>query len=378
MSLFGWIKSQVIDIVEWNQETGSDTMAWRFPRADNEIKYGAKLIVREGQKALFVNMGKLADVFDPGMYTLETKNLPILSSLMGWKYGFASPFKCEVYFISTRRFMDLKWGTSNPITMRDREFGMIRVRAYGSYAIQITKPAVFLREILSTDPNFQVFEASGQLRNIIITRFSDALASSGLPILDMAANLNQLSEFSQQKLSTDFDAMGFSVPIFLVENISLPENVEKMLDKRTSMSLVGNMDQFMKFQAATALETAAANPGGGGEGMGMGMGLGAGMAMANTMMGAMGGSVAAAGTPGYGGVGAMPPPLPGALAYFVAVGGQQQGPLDAGSLQNLAAAGSLKNDTLVWKQGMPAWTKAGDVGELAPLFMNTPPPLPPT
>ncbi len=381
MSLFGWMKSQLIDIVEWNQESGSDTMAWRFPRADNEIKYGAKLIVREGQKALFVNMGQLADVFDPGMHTLETKNLPVLSSIMGWKYGFASPFKCEVYFISTRRFMDLKWGTSNPITMRDREFGMIRVRAYGSYAIQITKPAVFLREILSTDPNFQVFQASGQLRNIIITRFSDTLASSGLPVLDMAANLNQLSEFSQQKLTADFDAMGFSVPIFLVENISLPENVEKMLDKRTSMSLVGNMDQFMKFQAATALEAAASNPGGGGEGMGMGMGLGAGMAMANTMMGAMGGG-AIGGAPGaggaaYGGVGTMPPPLPGAVTFHVAIGGQQRGPLDASNLQSLAADGTLGKDTLVWKQGMPGWTKAGEVPDLAPLFASGPPPIPP-
>jgi membrane protease subunit (stomatin/prohibitin family) len=380
MSLFGWMKSQLIDIVEWNQESGSDTMAWRFPRADNEIKYGAKLIVREGQKALFVNMGQLADVFDPGMYTLETKNLPVLSSLLGWKYGFSSPFKCEVYFIATRRFLDLKWGTSNPITMRDREFGMIRVRAYGSYAIQITKPAVFLREILATDPNFQVFQTSGQLRNIIVTRFSDALASSGLPVLDMAANLNQLSEFSQQKLTADFDTMGFSVPIFLVENISLPENVEKMLDKRTSMSLIGNMDQFMKFQAATALETAAGNPGGGGEGMGMGMGLGAGMAMANTMMGAMGaGGLGQGGAAGaaYGGVATAPPPLPGAAAFYVAIGGQQRGPLDANNLQSLAADGTLTRDTLVWKQGMPSWAKAGEVGDLAPLFEQGPPPLPP-
>jgi membrane protease subunit (stomatin/prohibitin family) len=370
MAILRFLRNQLIDIVEWNQPSESDVMAWRFPRNDNEIKNRARLIVREGQMAVFVNMGKLADMFGPGMYTLSTENLPILSALMGWKHGFESPFKCEVYFIATRRFLDLKWGTANPIIMRDREFGMVRVRAYGSYAMQITDSAAFLRQVLATDPSFQTYEIAGQLRNLIVSRLSNALASSNIPVLDLAANLTRLSEVGRDAVARDMAEMGISLPIFLVENISLPENVEKALDKRTSMGMIGDMGQYMRYQAAESMEVAAANPGGGAAGVGVG--LGAGMAMAQQFVTAMG-QPGAAPPPAPG----MPPPVPTAAAWFAAIGGQAQGPLDEATLRAYAGTGGLTRETLVWRQGMAGWVAAGSVGELAGIFGSVPPPLPP-
>ncbi|MBI5154817.1 SPFH domain-containing protein, partial [Candidatus Poribacteria bacterium] len=371
MSLFNFLRTELIDIIEWNEEARSDVMAWRFPRHDNEIKNGAKLIVREGQTAVLVNMGKLADVYPPGMYTLETKNMPLLSTLLGWKYGFDSPFKCEVYFLSTRRFLDQKWGTANPITMRDAEFGMVRVRAFGSYAIQVSSAEAFLREVLASAPQLESYQISGQLRNLIVTRFSDALASSGTPVLDVAANLDELSRFSQERLQADFAPMGIAVPIFLVENVSLPENVEKALDKRTSMSIVGDLNAYAKYQAANALEQAAVNPAEGGAGLGMG--LGAGMAMAQQMMSTMNQSA----IPQNAGSCAGPPPLPSNIKFYVGINGQQVGPYEIPMLRQQITTGRIRRDTLVWRDGMPGWAAAGQVVELAGLFGSVPPPLPP-
>lgn len=368
MGLWDALRNELIDIVEWNAESVSDTIAWRFPRHDNEIKNGAKLVVREGQQALFVNMGQLADVFKPGMYTLETKNIPILATLQGWKYGFDSPFKAEVYFVATRRFTDLKWGTQNPFMVRDKEFGPLRLRAFGTYAIQVTDPAAFLRQLLGTDPNFQAYEIAAQLRNIFVTRVTDALASSGIPALDMAANLDELSGIVRTRVEPEFAEMGISVPIFLIENISLPPNVEEALDKRSSMGVIGNLDQYMKFQTANAIQDAAKNPGGGAAAVGAG--LGAGMAMAQQMAAAMQPTA----PPAAGG----PPPLPGAVQWFAGIAGQQAGPFDAAALQQQVAAGRITRDTLVWKAGMAGWTAAAQVPELAPLFAHVPPPLPPS
>lgn len=363
MSLFNFIRGELIDIIEWNEPAESDLLAWRFPRADNEIKNGAKLVVREGQVAILVNMGKLADVFEPGMYTLETKNIPILSTLMGWKYGFDSPFKCEVYFVSTRRFQNMKWGTANPVVVRDREFGMVRVRAYGTFAIQVSNPVIFLRQIIGSDPALQTFEVSEQMKSMIVTRFSDAIASSNIPALDMAAQLDELSDFCRQKITKDIAEMGLGAPVFLVENISLPPNVEAALDKRTSMGMIGNVDQYMKFQAADALTKAAENPSGGAAGIGVG--LGAGLAMANQMAAAMQPSA-----------GSAPPPLPTGVVYYAGINGQQAGPFTPDALRAQAAAGAVTRDTLVWKQGMANWTKAGDVADLAAVFAAVPPPMP--
>lgn len=377
--VFNFLRGQLIDIIQWNQESDSDVMCYRFPRADNEIKNGAQLIVREGQKAILVDRGKIADTFEPGQHTLTTANVPILSTLQGWKYGFESPFKCEVYFVATRRFTNQKWGTANPITMRDKEFGVVRVRAYGSYAIQVTDSVVFLRQLVATDPSFQTYEIAAQLRNTIITRFSDAVASSGLPVLDMAANLDELSTFSQKKVNTDFAEMGLGVPIFLVENISLPPEVESVLDKRTSMGIVGNLDQYMKFQAANAIEAASQSTGGDGGGAGLGASFGLGMGMANQMANMMGGMNAGGGqvnpTASPTSTGA-PPPLPQEVKYHIAVGGQSLGPFSLEELKTKIAEGQLTKETLVWKPGFAAWMKAEEASEVALLFGAMPPPLP--
>ncbi|MCC6547263.1 SPFH domain-containing protein [Candidatus Sumerlaeota bacterium] len=366
MGLMDFLKNELIDIIEWNEASGSDVMAWRYPRGDNEIKHGAKLVVREGQMAIFVNEGQLADVFRPGTHTLETKNLPILGKLKGWKYGFESPFKAEVYFVATRRFVDQKWGTQNPFMIRDKEFGALRIRSFGSYAIQVIDGEKFLRELLSTNPQFTTVDITGQLRNLIVTRTCDALASSGIPAIDMAGNLDELGEFVRQRIAPDFAAMGLGVPILLIENISLPPNVEEILDKRTSMGILGNLDAYMKFQAAEALGDAAKNPAGL---AGLGASLAAGLAMGNHMTNAM--------TPGGAGSN-VPPPLnkpASAAAWYAAIGGQQAGPFNDDVLREKISAGEVTRETPVWRQGMAGWESADKVAELISFFA-APPPLP--
>jgi len=373
MGLFDKLKGEFIDVIEWT-DSSSDTMVYRFERYGNEIKNGAKLTVRESQAAVFINEGQLADVFQPGMYDLTTENLPVLSTLKGWKHGFESPFKAEVYFVNTKRFTDLKWGTQNPIMLRDKEFGPVRLRAFGSYSIRVTDPAIFLKEIVGTDDNFNKDEVTGQLRNIVVSRFSDALGESGIAVLDMASNYNELGEFMQNRLGGEFREYGLELVKLLVENISLPQAVEDALDKRSSMGVLGNLNQYTQFQAANAMEAAAENPSGGAAG---GMGMGMGFAMANQMGQAFGGQQnqppqAAQSAPPAG-----PPPIPQAVSFFIAVNGQQTGPFDMNTLKQKAAAGELTRETLVWKEGMAAWTPAGEVPEVSAVFAQTPPPLPP-
>ncbi len=362
MGLWEKIKGEFIDIIEW-LDSSSDTMVFRFERHGNEIKYGAKLVVRESQSAVFINEGRLADVFHPGTYTLETKNMPILSTLMGWKYGFSSPFKAEVYFVNTKRFRDQKWGTKNPIMLRDQEFGPVRLRAFGTFEFRVTDPAKFIKEVVGTDHEFTTEEISNQLRNLIITRFSDILGESRIPVLDLAANYDELSEFISKKITAEFKEYGLDVTKMLVENISLPPAVEEALDKRSSMGVIGNLNAFTQFQAANSMEAAAKNPGGMAAG---GMGMGMGFAMANQMS-----QAASAPQP------AGPPPLPQAAQFFAAMGGQQAGPFDATQLKQMAVSGSLTRETLVWRQGMAQWTPAGSVMELAQIFGQVPPPFPP-
>jgi membrane protease subunit (stomatin/prohibitin family) len=364
MGLWDKIKGEFIDIIEWTQPSDSEVLAYRFPRYNNEIKYGAKLTVREGQSAAFVNEGQLADVYGPGMYTLETQNMPILSTLKGWKYGFSSPFKAEVYFISTRRWTDQKWGTQNPIMLRDPEFGPVRVRAFGTYAVQVTDPATFLRQLVATDPSFETYEITAQLRNTIVARFTDAIGRAKLPVLDMAGNYDRVAKVAMEGIGPDLAQMGLSLPAFYIENISLPPEVEQALDTRTKMGVLGDLNQFTKYQAATAIPEAAANPGGLG---GVGAQLAAGVAIGGQMAGALGGMNAPA----------APPPLPAQSGYFIALDGKQAGPFDMATLQARARDGSFARTTLVWKQGMPAWQAASAVPELAGLFESVPPPLPP-
>ena len=370
MALWDKLTGQFIDIIEWTDDT-RDTMVWRFPRHDHEIKNGAKLIVRESQMAAFINEGSLTDLFQfPGTFTLDTKNLPILATLKGWKYGFESPFKAEVYFVSTRVFTDQKWGTKNPIMLRDPEFGPVRLRAFGTFAIRVSDAATFLKQIVGTDGRFRVDEINGQLRDMVVARFADVLGESKIAALDLASNYDELGKFLTEKINPDFLPFGLEIVALMVENISFPPEVEAALDKRTSMGVIGDMSKYMQYQTGTAITDAAKNPGGV---AGMGAGLGAGMAMAQQMGNAMGGMNASS----HGSHGS-PPPLPqnDAASYFVAIDGKQQGPFDLQALRAKVSSGEVGRKSLVWRNGMPQWVALETVGELAPLIAESPPPLP--
>lgn len=246
---------------------------------------GAQLTVRESQMAVFVNEGKLADVFAPGMYTLETSNMPVMTALQSWPHGFKSPFKAEVYFINTRRFVDCKWGTSNPIMMRDNDFGMIRLRAFGVYAFRAVDPALLLREVLGTASSLSVEDVEGQIKRTIISGLSDILGQSGIPALDLASQYDELSDMALNSLSPRIEEMGLRLESFAIENISLPQEVEATMDRRTSMGVVGDMNRYTQFQAAEAMREAANNPGNNAAGAGIGMGTGIAMAqMFGSMM----------------------------------------------------------------------------------------------
>jgi membrane protease subunit (stomatin/prohibitin family) len=293
VALKDFMKSQFIEVIEWLDDSG-DTMVYRFPVQGQEIKMRASLTVREGQTAVFLNEGTIADVFKPGRYTLSTRNLPILTKLRAWKHGFNSPFKAEVYFVSTRQFTDQKWGTSNPVMLRDPELGAIRLRAFGIYSFKVDDPALFMREIVGTEGHFTTEEINGQLKRLTISGFSDLLAESKIPAFDLASNYDELSTKGKAKLAPEFKSHGLELAKFFVENISLPAEVEQMLDKRASMGVVGDMGRFTQFQAAQAIESAAENPGGT---AGAGVGIGAGVAMGQSMMGAMNQGAQAAPTP---------------------------------------------------------------------------------
>ncbi len=366
MGLWDKLRGELIDIIEWTEPPGSELLAYRFPRYNNEIKYGAKLTVREGQAAAFVNEGQLADVYPPGMYTLETQNMPILSTLRGWKYGFNSPFKAEVYFISTKQWTDLKWGTQNPVMLRDPEFGPVRLRAFGTYAMRVGDPATFLRQLVATDPSFETFDIANQLRNMIVSRFVDVVGTAKIPVLELAGNYERLGKLALERMTADLSGMGLTLTQFYIENISLPPEVEQALDTRTKMGVLGNLDQYTRYQTAEAIRDAAKNPGGL---AGAGAGIGAGVAIGQQMAGAIGGAAAPS-------AGAAPPPLPTGASYFLGIGGQQVGPFDMAILSAKVRDGSLTRSTLVWKQGMASWVPAETVAELQGLFANVPPPLP--
>jgi membrane protease subunit (stomatin/prohibitin family) len=363
MSLLDKIRGEFIDIIEWTEPSQNEILAYRFPRYNNEIKYGAKLTVREGQAGVFVNEGQIADVYQPGMYTLETQNMPILTTLKGWKYGFHSPFKAEVYFVSTRQWTDQKWGTQNPIMMRDPEFGPVRIRAFGTYAFKVTDPGAFLKQLVATDPNFEVFEISNQMRNTIVSRIADVLGQAKIPVLDLAGNYEKMSKLCLERIAPDLQNMGLTLTLFYVENISLPPEVEQALDKRTQMGVLGDLNRYTQYQTAEAIPVAAGNPGGI---AGVGAGLSVGMGMANQMGQAMAGQ----------GSGSTPPPMPLSSTFYVAFNNAQSGPFDMTTLQGKVRDGSLTRSTLVWKQGMPNWVAAETVPELQSLFASVPPPLP--
>lgn len=283
MGLFSKLTNQLVDVIEW-KEASSDTMVYRYNHNDKEIMMGAQLTVRESQVAVMVNEGKIADVFQPGRYELSTQNMPILTALKSWKFGFNSPFKAEVYFINTHQFLDQKWGTSNPVMMRDAEFGMVRLRAFGIYSFRVADPVAFLKEVFGTSAYMTVDGVTGQIKRTLVSGLSDAIAQSKIPALDLAANYDELSQYALQSLSPRIAALGLKLESFVIENISLPDEVEKAMDRRTSMGVVGNLNQYAQFQAAEAMREAANNQNGA---AGMGAGMGAGMMMAQVMQGAV-------------------------------------------------------------------------------------------
>ncbi|MEW6361412.1 MAG: SPFH domain-containing protein [Acidobacteriota bacterium] len=283
MDIIGKVKeaalNQFIEVIEWLDDTGT-TLVYRFPVYQQEIKNGAQLIVRESQAAVFVFEGQVADVFSPGRYTVDGGNTPILSKLGAWKFGFNSPIKAEVYFVNTKQFTDLKWGTSNPLMLRDADFGIVRLRAFGAYSLRVADPAQFIRQIAGTGAKFQTDDIDAQLKRAIVSEFSDALGELKIPALDLASQYKELGDAIRAKINEDFASYGLEVTKFYVENISVPPEVEAALDKRASMGALGDAQRYMQFQAADALRDAAQNEGGG---AGLGAGLGAGFAVGNQM-----------------------------------------------------------------------------------------------
>lgn len=386
MALWDKLKAELIDIVQWLDDT-NDTLIYRFPRYNNEIKNGAKLVVREGQAAVFINEGQIADVFKPGTYDLTTQNLPILATLKGWKYGFESPFKAEVYFVSTRQFTNLKWGTPGPCTMRDPEFGAVRVTAFGIYSIKIKDPAVFIREIAGTDGEFSTDEIQDNLKGKIGMRVKEVMPELQIPVIDLESKVFTMGEMLKERIAPAFEGLGIALTEVQVQDVGLPEEVERAIDKAGAMRAIGNMQMYTQYETANSINDAANNPGGlAAAGVGIGMGFGMGGQMGNAMGGAFTNMVQQPGiTPGFSGTGqsaSQPPPMPGPpplpqLNLFVAMNGQQAGPFEAPALQQMVMSGQLTRETLVWKQGMASWAAAGTLAELAPVFGAVPPPMPP-
>lgn len=374
MGLFDEIKKKLshefIDIIEW-LDTGNETIVHRFERYQNEIKNNAKLIVREGQTAVFVNEGQLADVFTPGTYTLNTKNLPILTTLKGWKYGFDSPFKAEVYFVNTRLFTDEKWGTKNPFILSDDRFGLVEIRAFGTYSFKIGDPGKFVVDVVGTDGNFTNYEVNEHLKSLIVTRFTDTVGEANLPIELYAANTSELSETCQAVMQPEFGRIGIILEKFYIENVSMPEELKKEIFEYSRLDKL-DMTKLSQFKAAKAMEAAAKNEGGtAGAGMGMGIGFVLAQQM-GSMMGQPSQPLATAPAPQ-----AAPPPIPMAVLYHYAVNGQQMGPVSYERLKELFASRTINKDSLIWKQGMENWTALKEVQELRSfLGGNTPPPLP--
>lgn len=328
--LRSFIKKQFIDVIQWtDQEEG--VLVWRYPMQDMEIQNGARLTVRESQAAMFVNEGRCADIFGPGLYTLNTNTLPVLTNLMNWDKLFQSPFKSDVYFFSTRQQIGQRWGTAQPVTIRDRDFGAVRLRGYGVYSWHIENPKLFLTKVSGFGEKYMLAQVEPQLRQIIVSHISDAFAESGLPFLDMAANYLEVGERIRASVAPVFAELGIALDQFAVENLSLPEELQKYLDTRVGMNMIGNMQQYTQFQAAQSLPIAAANEGGGGL-AGLGVGLGAGLGLGNVMAQSMGAQ--------------MQPPQPPQAAPPAApqppAGPPPAAPPAAGAGAGAAAAAALK------------------------------------
>ena len=362
MGLVSKLRGELVDIVEWIDDT-RNTLVWRFPRYQNEIKNGARLVVRPGQSAIFVNEGKVADVFQPGTYELTTKNLPLLTTIKGWEYGFNSPFKAEVYFIATKQVTDLKWGTPHPVLLRDPEFGPLRIRAFGTYTLRAAKPQALLQELVGTDGSFEADEIDVLLRSIVATEFSKLVALTEISVVDLASNYGQLSEkLRRAVLDRIDDEYGLDIPQLFIVNISVPDQVERALDARSSMGVIGDMDRYQKYQLGASIPTAAANPAGGLAGAGVGVGMGM--------------SIAQLQAPSRSPLPLIPPtPEADAAVWHFTSGGRTFGPYSVAQLGQAVAAGQLTAASFVWAAGMVAWVPMARVPRLAGLFAPPPPPM---
>lgn len=353
MTLREFLVGELVDIIEWIDESG-DTMAWRFSRPRNEIKNGAQLIVHPGQLAIFIDQGHLADVFQPGRYSLITDNLPLLSSLRGWKYGFASPFKADVLFVNTKQFTGQKWGTGNPVILTDPALGPVRLRAYGTYALRIVDPGKFVRELVGTNSMFTVEQIADQLRDLVVAKVSAVLASGRIPVLDLAAKYAEVGDRVLEQVAPTFQQYGLGISQLVIENVSLPPEVEATLDQKTRMNMLGgDLERYTQLQSADAIRDAARNPGGGAA-AGVGIGMGAALGQRAMTYSAPSAPATAAGP-------AEPPPVPSEMWYYV-VNGERRGPVAVSALR---ADAGVTADTLVWRRGMAAWTPRRAVPELA-------------
>lgn len=375
MGLMDKIKGELVDIIEWLDDSRS-TLAWRFPRYNNEIKNGAQLIVREGQEAVFVYRGQLADHYGPGHYELSTENMPIMSTLQGWQHGFKSPFRSEVYFINTRPVTDLRWGTANPVTVRDPDFKMVQLRANGLCVVRVQDSTIFLKEVIGTDSSVNVDEISELLRRVITLAFSDMVMETKLGVIDLQGRQVELSDklraFVAERVDDEYGLAIDSITM----NISLPDEITQAMTRGVARGVeeggfldnVGDLNRYQQAKSADAMLAAANNPGGTmGDMMSAGMGVAMGGMMANQF--------------GQGGAqqqqtaSSAPPPLPSAVSFHVDQGGQATGPFTIDQLRAGVASGQLTKDTLVWNATMAGWAAASSVAQLANLFA-TPPPLP--
>jgi len=367
MTLRDMIRGELIDVIEWIEDS-PDVMAWRFTRPDNEIKNGAQLIVRPGQTAVFVDEGRVADVFPPGRHELSTGNLPVLSKLQGWKYGFESPFKADVVFVSTRQFPNQKWGTKTPVMVTDAEVGALRLRAYGTYIARVHDAGAFVTEIVGANAAFTIEQIADQVRDLIVARFAQVLGSESLSILKLASRYSELGGRTLTQLQPDLAALGLELSQLIVESIALPDEVAATLDQRTRIGLIGDVSAYAALQAADAIRDAARNPGGGGAGAAVGVGIGMAGQLAQSVAAAMQPNGGAAAVPRGAPAAVAPPPIPGAAFFYLAVGAKPQGPFDVVALKARVADGSLTADTLVWREGMANWAPAGQVEEVAGLL----------
>jgi len=354
MGIFSWLFGQFIDVIEFKDDS-QNTIVYRYPRGDSEIKYGAKLIVRDSQVAVFVDKGEIADVMTPGTYELKTENLPLLTDLQHWDHGFKSPFKADVYFINTKIFTNLKWGTKNPILLRDKEFDIVRLKAFGTYEIRVKDPVKLLKNLAGTDGHFTTEEIAEQLSSLIISKLSIALGEDDTSILDLARNYDDFGEYIKKVLKEDFDRYGLELVSVTVENISLPKEVEEAIDKRSSRAAVGDLDEHLKYQSAQSLENSSSAS--------EVASIATGLAMAKEIEK----SFDKKDEP-------TPPPIPNAK-YYIVVDEKPNGPHSLDYIKSLVESGKLDDDDLIWREGLKEWVEVKE--ELPELFKSvTPPPIP--